>query len=160
LIVISEADYLLIHEANDAEVAAREANEEAVGENEEEEEDGGRTLAEEEEEVEEEEELHWHVLNGDNTLSIQDQGSGHVLPTTYLALVDAHGQVVGHDTQSKVQILMVDSEQTETYTPSIEGKLIYISDYGLIKLQDIIYIAQPQTSRGRHLSISFIKSQS
>eukprot|EP00347_Sterkiella_histriomuscorum_P019434 403341642 len=80
-------------------------------------------------------------------LQIVNQRSGGSIPTTYLALVDKYGQILGSNSNSKIQVFVNatynSNPKANVYPPVIEGQNQFSSTFGVFVIEDLIFDASP-----------------
>eukprot|EP00347_Sterkiella_histriomuscorum_P012942 403366626 len=80
-------------------------------------------------------------------LLIENQRSGGSIPTTYMALVDKYGQILGSNSNSKIQVFVNatynSNPKANVYPPVIEGQNQFTSSFGVFVIEDLIFDASP-----------------
>jgi len=85
---------------------------------------------------------------------VSDQRSGGAVPTTYIALVDVYGQIVGTDAGSKLNVIVDTSTYSPDgtyYPPILGGTTQFTSENGVFVVKGVEFTANP----GKNYSLSF-----
>eukprot|EP00347_Sterkiella_histriomuscorum_P006984 403350694 len=82
-----------------------------------------------------------------SNFEILQQQSGGSIPTTYIALMDKYGQIVGSSSDSKVLVFVNTSYNSDpkanVYPPVIEGSNTFLTIGGVFVIQDLQFTATP-----------------
>ena len=82
-------------------------------------------------------------VHGLDSISIADQGSGHLLPEIYLAYVDQYDQIVGHDSSSSTTLNINITDAPDIYTPVLSGTTSLTAANGKFAFIDISFTGEP-----------------
>eukprot|EP00347_Sterkiella_histriomuscorum_P001801 403370625 len=82
-----------------------------------------------------------------SSFTVQQQQSGSSIPTTYIALMDKYGQIVGTSSDSKVLVFVNTSYNTDpkanVYPPVIEGSNTFLTSGGVLVIEDLQFTGTP-----------------